>query len=168
MRKHKWAIIAGVCVVALIAVGVIFVPPLFNSSPPTEVPEGYVILKPGHWWKMEITEQQRSSLATLWGRDISAAELLKELWLDVLPQLPQETVSACEKGKIAWPVETYEEWKGEMLCNCRGLFSETGPTMCCIYIGSHESEEYTFETRDRGLTEDRIYRISIYTADRST
>jgi hypothetical protein len=168
MRKYLWAIIAGGCMLALIVVGAIFVPPLLNGSPPTEVPEGYVILKPGHWWKMEITEQQRSSLATLWGRDVSIADLLRDLWPDVLPQLPQEVVSAYEKGRISWSVDTYEVWKGEMLCSCRGLLSETGPTMGCLYIGSHESEESTFETRaDRGLIEDRVYRISIYTSDRS-
>lgn len=165
MRKHKWAIIAAVCVVALAVVGAIFIPRLFfPKSHPNYVQEGHVVLMPGHWWQAEITEQQRSSLATSWGKDITAAQLLQELWPDVLQQMPEEVVTGYDKRQIVWPTETYEEWQGEMLCNFRETSSDEGPVLCCIYVGTHESEEWSFQVAgDRGFTEDRTYRVSIYT-----
>lgn len=168
MKKHVWAAIAGVCVVTLVALaGVLFIPGLFQKGPPSAVPEGHVVLMPAHWWKTEITDQQRSSLATLWGKDISAAELLQELWPDVLQQLPQEAVTCYEKRQIAWPTETYEEWHGQMLYNLKAVPDDQGPTVCCIYIGTRESEEWSFQIAgDRGFTEDRTYRVSIYTGIR--
>jgi hypothetical protein len=165
MRKHRWAIIAGVCVLALLIVaGAIFIPMLFYRGHPHSVSEGHVILMPGHWWKAEITEQQRSSLGTLWGKDITAAQLLQGLWPDVLQQLPQEAVTGYEKRWVAWPTATYEEWHGEMLCNLQAAPGDGGLITCCIYVGTHESEEITFEIAgDRGFTEERTYRVSLYT-----
>jgi hypothetical protein len=168
MKKHMWVIIAAVCVLALIVVAAILILRLFReSSSPYSIPEGHVVLMPGHWWKTEITEHQRSSLGTLWGKDITAAQLLQELWPDVLQQLPQEAVTGYEKRQIAWPTETYEEWKGEMLCNGTAVPGDEGLITCCIYVGTHESEEHTFEIAgDRGFTEDRAYRVSLYTGIR--
>jgi hypothetical protein len=68
MRKHKWAIIAGVCVLALLTLaGVIYIPRLSHRAGWNSPSKGNIILKPGHWWQAEITEQQLGSLATLWG-----------------------------------------------------------------------------------------------------
>ncbi len=167
MRKHKWAIIAGVCVVALLAAaGVIYSPLLFRSRPPA-VSKGHVVLMPAHWWKMEMTEQQFGSLRAVWGQDVSAAQLLQELWPDVLQQMPQEVATGYEKRRIFWPTETYEEWEGQMICNGTSVFDDEGPITCCIYLGTHESEEGTFEIAgDRGFAEERTYRVSLYTGIR--
>ena len=169
MRKYLWGIVAGVFVLALLAVGVIFLPPLIMNHPSSgELDEGQMVLMPGHWWKMEITEQQRNSLATLWGRDMSTTELLRELWPEVLQQLPQEALAVYEKRKVGWPVDAYEEWTGTMLSNCGGSSIEMGATVCCVYLGSREDERYTFKTvDDRGFTEEKTYRVSIYTSDKS-
>lgn len=165
MRKHKWAIVAGVCVLALIVVGAVLISRYFHeSSDPYSIPEGHIILKPGHWWKMEITDEQRSSLRTLWGTDPTIAQLLQELWPEVLQQMPQEAVTAYEKAQIGWPTKTYEEWKGQMLSIAHATPGDEGPIVYCVYIGTHESEEWSFQIAgDRGFTEERTYRVSIYT-----
>jgi hypothetical protein len=169
MRKHKWAIMAGVCVVALLAVaGAIYIPRLSHGGHSDSVSEGHVVLMPAHWWQAEITEQQLGSFATLWGENTTAAQLLQELWPDVLSQMPQEAVTCYEKLKIVWSTETYQEWDRQMFCNLKGIPGEEGPTVCYIYVGTHESEEGTFEIAgDRGFTEDRTYRVSLYTGIRS-
>ena len=87
MRKHRWAVIAGISILALIVVGAIFIPRLFTG---THAVVEDVKLIPAHWWKAELTEQQLSTLSTLWGKDITAAQLLEGLWPDVLQRLPQE------------------------------------------------------------------------------
>ncbi len=171
MRKHKWAIIAGVCAVVLLALaGLIVVPKLINRPHPHTVSEGHVILMPGHWWKAEMTEEQFSTLRAVWGQGISVAQLLQELWPDVLQQMPQQAITGYEKQEVGWPTATlegpgtYEEWKGQMFCSLRATPGGEGPVVSCIYIGTHESEEMTFEIAgDRGFTEDRTYRVSIYT-----
>ena len=128
MRNHKWAIIAGVCVLALlIVVGAIYIPRLSRreGSPA----EGFIILKPGHWWQAEITEQQLGALAALWGKDITAAQLLQELWPDVLSEMPQEAVTCYERSwmRMHWPTETYEEWNRDMLNTSLADLGEEGP-----------------------------------------
>jgi hypothetical protein len=164
MRKHKWAIIAGVCVVALLTfAGAIYIPRLSRGHSDSPA-EGHIVLRPAHWWQAEITEQQLGSLATLWGKDTTAARLLQELWPDVLSQMPQEAATCYEQRKIRWSPETYEEWDRELFCNGKGIPGEEGPTVCCIYVGTHKGEEGTFQIAgDRGFTEDKTYRVSLYT-----
>ena len=165
MRKHKWAVVAGVCVVVLLALaGVIVIPKLINRPHPHTVSEGLMILRPAHWWQAEITEQQLDSLSALWGDNMTPAQLLEELWPDVLQQMPPEAATCYGVRNIHWPTETYEEWNRRRLCNTKTMPGEEGPIACCIYVGTHEDEEITFEIAgDRGFTEDRTYRVSLYT-----
>ena len=165
MRKYTWAIIAGVCVLVLIVVGAIFLLWLLKpTTHPSEVSEGHIVLRPEHWWKMEMTEQQRTSLVSLWGNDITAAQLLQELWPEVLQEMPQEARVCCEERQIRWPTEAYGDWRNEMLHNLRASPGDRGPVVCSVYIGTHENEQFTFEVAgDRGFAEDRTYRVSIYT-----
>lgn len=166
MKKLLWAVAAGVCVLAVVILAIIYIPPLLDNSPPPDVPEGHMVLMPGHWWKADLTEQQRNSLAAAWGNDMSAAELLRSLWPDPLQEMPEEAVAVYQERTVGWPTDTYEAWKGEMLCNCRASSNDIRPTMCCLYIGTHQSEQFTFQTVDnRGFTENCTYRISIYTGD---
>jgi hypothetical protein len=51
MKKYSWAIIAGVCILALIVVGAVFIPRIFSSS---HVEEPMEIVMPGHWWKTDF------------------------------------------------------------------------------------------------------------------
>ncbi len=160
MRKHKWAI-AGVCVVVVLVVGVCFIPKLFDSEN-AEVED--VELIPGHWWKMEMTEQQFVTLSTLWEKDTTAAQLLQALWPEVLQQMPQEAATTYEKHQVRWPTQKYEDWQGEMIAGGTGVPHEDGVMLYYYYVGTHEDEEITFEIAgDRGLTEDRTYRVSLYT-----
>jgi hypothetical protein len=162
MKKYLWVIIAGVCVVALVAVGAIFIPKLFTST--THSGQEEVVVKPGHWWKTELTEQQLSTLDTLWGENITAAQLLQELWPDVLQQVPQEAATAYENQQPSWPTEEYEDWEGQMICGGRGVSHDEGMIVYWYYLGSHESEETTFLISvERGFTEERMYRVSLYT-----
>ena len=165
MRKYLWAIVAGVCVLALLIVVVAIYIPRLSRREGTPA-EGYIILKPGHWWQAEITEQQLGSLATLWGKDITAAQLLQELWPDVLSEMPQEAVTCYEKSRMRmyWLTDTYEEWNRDMFNTSTGIAGEEGPIVCEIYVGTPESEGDTFEIRgDKGYTADRMYRVSLYT-----
>jgi hypothetical protein len=73
MKKYLWAVIAGVCVLALIVVGAIFIPRLFRA-PATEEPIDFVTVMPGHWWKTDLNEQQLKTLQTMWGTDITKAQ----------------------------------------------------------------------------------------------
>jgi hypothetical protein len=164
MRKHKWAIIAGVCVVVLLALaGVIYIPRLFRGPVPA-VSEGHIILRPAHWWQAEITEQQLSTLAALSGEDITPAQLLQELWPDVLQQMPPEAATCYGVRNLHWSSETYEEWTRGEFCETKTMPGEEGRIACCIYVGTHVAEEGTFEIAgDQGLTEERTYRVSLYT-----
>jgi len=166
MRKYLWAIVAGVCVVVLLALaGVIYIPRLSRGHSDSPA-EGHIVLRPAHWWQAEITEQQLGSLATLWGKDITAAQLLQELWPDVLSEMPQEAVTCYEKDEVRmhWHTETYEEWNRDLFNTSVGIPGEEGPIVCEIYVGTPESEGDTFEIRgDKGYTADRMYRVSLYT-----
>jgi hypothetical protein len=161
MKKYLWAIIAGVCVLALlIVVGALFIPRLFSS---TDAGVEDVELIPAHWWKTEMTEQQLSALGTLWGKDVTAAQLLQALWPDVLQQMPEEAATTYEKHQVRWPTQKYEDWQGEMIAGGAGVSHEEGMMLYYYYLGSHESEQITFLTSvERGFTEDRMYRVSLY------
>jgi len=164
MRKHKWAIVAGVCVLALIVVGLVVIPGLFDS-PDAEVED--VELIPAHWWKAELTDEQLSTLGTLWGGNVTAAQLLQALWPDVLQQLPEEAATTYGKHQVTWPTQNYEDWQGEMIAGGAGVPHEEGMMLYYYYLGSHESERFTFEVSvERGFTEDRMYRVSLYTETR--
>lgn len=169
MRKHKWAIIAGVSVVVLLALaGLIVVPKLINRPHLHTVSEGHVILRPAHWWQAEITEQQLDSLSALWGDNITPAQVLEKLWPDVLQEMPPEAAACYGVRNIHyWPTETYEEWRRRRLCETKTMPGEEGPIACCLYVGTREDEDITFEIAgNQGLTEDKTYRVSLYTGIR--
>lgn len=161
MRKHLWIIMAGLCVVALMAIGAVYIPKLFSSTHEEEVDHIQVI--PGHWWKAGMTEQQFSTLSTLWGEDITAAELLQALWPDVLQQLPGETATTYQKQQISWPTEKYEDWKGNFICGGISTPSDEGIRLYQYYLGSVEDEQMTLRRcADTAFTEDSTYRVSLY------
>jgi hypothetical protein len=168
MKKYLWGIIAGVCVIALLIVAAaIFIPRLLDSGPPAETPEGHEIMMPGHWWKAEMTEQQLGTLSTCWGQGITAAQLLQALCPDVLREMPEEAAAAYEGQGINWPPEGYEDWDGSsMICGGRGVPHDEGLTLYSYYLGSYEWEEMTLVMNaDRGFTEDRMYRVSLYISE---
>lgn len=161
MRKHRWAIIAGVCVLALIVVGAIFIPELFSND---QVHQGQEQIVPGHWWKTELTDQQLGTLSTLWGGDITVTELLEEIWPEVLQDLPQEALIAYDIRSIDWPTEEYEDWRAQLICTLRGIPHEEGMLVYSFYLGSSDGEERTFYySIDKNFTSDRMYRVSLYT-----
>ena len=165
MRNHLWAFVAGVCGVVLLALaGIIVIPKLINRPHPHTVSEGHIILRPAHWWQAEITEQQLASLASLWGENITPAQVLDELWPDVLQEMPPEAAACYGVRNLFWPTETYEEWRRRRLCETKTMPSEEGRIACCLYVGTHADEEITFEIAgNQGLTEDKTYRVSLYT-----
>ncbi len=165
MRKYRWAVIAGVCILALLIVaGVIFIPrlPRLLSS---HVEDSTEIVKPGHWWKTDLSEEELKTLQTLWGRDINARQLIEAMWPDVLQEMPTEMTEALAQRKAMWPVDDFEAWRRVPMMNFgRGVPSNEGMEYFGVYIGSSLEEEITFrQSKDRALSEDRCYRISMYT-----
>lgn len=165
MKKYLWGIIAGVCFIVLLIVGdAMFIPRLLDRGPATVVPEGHEILVPGHWWKAEMTEQQLGTLSAHWGQGTSAAQLLQALWPEVLQQMPEEARGVYERQGLNWPPEGYEDWETpSFMCGGSGVGHDDGQTLYFYYLGSREDEEMTLVMNaDRGFTEDRIYRVSLY------
>jgi hypothetical protein len=165
VKKYLWGIVAGLCVMALLIVAaVIFIPRLLDSGSSPEIPEGHKVMMPEHWWKAEMNEQQLGALSTCWGQGITAAQLLQTLWPDVLQQLPDEAMGAYESQEIHWPTEEYGDWDvSAMICGAKGVSHSEGQTLYEYYLGSYEWEETTLvKNTDRGFTEDRMYRVSLY------
>jgi phage pi2 protein 07 len=167
MQKHRWAIIAGVCILALIVVGAVFIPRIFSSS---HVEEPGETVMPGHWWKTDLNEQQLKTLQTLWGSDMTIEEFVRQLWPDVMQELPSEMVDIWKQGNVFWPTAKFEDWERsafQMMCFGPTTAKE-GEAMKCfdVYLGNTALEERTFgRSRDFGLVEDRCYRVSMYTDD---
>ena len=132
MRKYLWAIVAGVCVLVLIAAGIVFIPRLLGD---THVEPEPVELIPAHWWQADLTERQLETLAALWGSDITAAKLLQGLWPEVLQQMPDEAATSLERKVVRWPTERSEDWESQYICGGAGVTHENGPTMYDYYIG---------------------------------
>lgn len=161
MKKYLWGIVAAVCVLALMIVGVVFIPPLFETGTQDE---GEVEMIPAHWWETDLSEQQLEDLAGLWGSPVTAAQLLQKLWPDVLLQLPQEALGAYEKQEVRWPTEDFEDWNADVICGGGGVNHDEGMTLYFYYLGSPEYEPMTMLVDvARGFTEDRMYRVSLHT-----
>jgi len=71
MKKYLWSIIAGVCVLALVAAGAVVVPRLLSSSSGDANEE---IVEPAQWWKMTLNQDQAEIWRELWGKDITMAQ----------------------------------------------------------------------------------------------
>ncbi len=113
MRKYKWAIIAGVCALALlIVVLALFIPRLFRNPPlPPSTPESQEIVIPAHWWKASLTEQQLDVLRSLWGTETGVKPFLEAVWPAVLDEMPADATSLMGEFNVAWPRQSFEEWK---------------------------------------------------------
>jgi hypothetical protein len=71
MKEQMRAIMAGVCVVALLTVvGAVIVPRLLGISSGDANKE---IIEPAHWWKMTLNQDQAEIWRELWGKDITMA-----------------------------------------------------------------------------------------------
>ena len=165
MKKYLWGIMVGVCFIVLLIVGdAVLIPRLLHSAPATVVTKGHEILVPGHWWKAEMTEQQLGTLSAYWGRSMSAAQLLQALWPEALQQMPEEARGVYEHQGLNWPPEGFEDWESpSFMCAGSGVAHDDGQTLYFYYLGCREDEEMTLVMNaDRGFTEDRIYRVSLY------
>jgi hypothetical protein len=164
MQKHRWAIIAGFCLLALVVVGAIFIPRIFSSS---HIEEPGEIVTPGHWWKTDLNEQQLKTLQTLWGTAMTKTQFLEQICPEVLQQLPKEGVDALGNTPISWPGswEEYEQYQTMSVGATTGTRDE-GLTFFEIYLGRHAEEETTFRRNgEPPVVADRYYRISIYMDD---
>ncbi len=163
MKKHKWAIIAGVCVVAVIVVGAVFIPRLFSnpSTPPAEN-TNWVVVMPGHWWKTSLDQQQIEILHDMWGTDVNIRQLVEALWPSVLKELPAEAITLWENQDIQWPSQTFDKWKG--IQYLRLSLSQKG-AMFDIYVGCTKCEDNSsFRVwASDGIKEESRYRVSMYT-----
>jgi hypothetical protein len=167
MKKYSWAIIAGVCLLALVVVGAVFIPRIFSSS---HVEDSTDMVRPGHWWQTDLSEPQLKTLQTLWGSDMTIEAFVHALWPAVIEELPSDMVGIWKQDRVFWPMEKFEDWERNPTPNmCFGLTTMgEGGAMTCFdfYLGSKELEETTFRrNKDFGLVEDRCYRVSIYTSD---
>jgi hypothetical protein len=165
MRKHRWAIIGGVCILALLVVGAVFIPRIFGSGHAEERAE---IVMPEHWWKTDLNEQQLKTLQASWGSEMPMKEFVFNLWPEVMQELPSEMVDTWERKGVYWPTEKFEDWeRGPFQTMCFGLVvPEDGQTTQCfdVYLGTQAAEETTLRrSTDLGLVEDRCYRVSMYT-----
>lgn len=168
MNKHLWAVIAGVCVVAVLTgAGASFTPWAYHSLHPTPHFDEPVELVPAHWWKADMTEEQPSTSGALWGSDITAAQMLQQLWPEALQQMPPEAAIALEKHQEGWPTAKYEDWKHNYICGGISTHGEGGVSDYVYYVGDPESERGTLVqsvrvAAERGFAEDRMYRVSLY------
>ena len=165
MQKRRWAIIAGVCMLALIVVGAVFVPRIFGTSHAEERAE---TVMPEHWWKTNLDEQQIETLQASWGSVMTMKEFVCKLWPEVMHELPSEMVDAWERKEVYWPTEKFEDWEcGPFQTMCFGLVVPgDGHTTKCfdVYLGTQAAEEPTLRRSiDLGLVEDRCCRVSMYT-----
>lgn len=165
MQKHRWVIIAAVCILALAVLGAVFVPRIFGSSHAGERAE---IVMPEHWWKTDLNEEQMGTLQASWGSVMTMKEFVLELWPEVMQELPSEMVEAWEWKEVYWPTEKFEDWeRGPFRTMCFGLVVPgDGQTTKCfdIYVGTQATEETTLRrSMDLGLVEDGCYRVSMYT-----
>ncbi len=161
MKRYWWWIIAAVCILALIVVGVIFIPPLLETGTDDDP---WVKMIPAHWWKADLTAQQMETIASLWGREVTPTQLLQALWPEALQQMPEEASSAWEGDSVHWPPRDFEDWNASMISGGVYVPHDQGTTKYSYYLGSPESEMMIL-TEDPcwGLTEDRMYRVSLYT-----
>lgn len=167
MQRHRWAVIAAVCLLALVVVGAVFIPRIFSSS---HVEDSNEIVPPGHWWQTDLSEPQLKTLQAMWGSDITIEEFVHALWPGVMQELPGDMVAIWKQDKVFWPMEKFEDWERSPFPDmCFGLTTmEEGGAMKCfdVYLGSKALEETTFRrNKDFGLVEDRCYRVSMYTSD---
>jgi hypothetical protein len=167
MRKYLWAIIAGVCVLMLVAVGVAFVPRLLNSSSGETNQE---ILEPGHWQRAMLNKEQVEILRALWGKEVTIAQLIEEVWPGVLQEIPAEGVSVLDQRSVDWPAETMDEALKFPLVFCAGYglpapLDDSGSTpLFYCYIGTEAWERNTlFNVTNRRA--ETLYRISMYIDD---
>lgn len=69
---------AALCVIALTMAGMMFVSGLSCNSPPITIKFETVL--PGHWWKLQLNEEQLEVIENLWGSDITTKQLLDVLF----------------------------------------------------------------------------------------
>jgi hypothetical protein len=163
MREYLWAIIAGVCILALIVVGAVFIPRIFSS---THIEEPVEIVMPGHWYQTTLNDQQLKTLQTLWGSDMTTTQFIKEIWPEVLLRLPKEGVDAFGKQGMGW-IQSWEDYEQvQILHQWSGVLCAGGTAHFEIYLGRRAEEGATFRrSKEPPIVEDRCYRISIYTDD---
>ena len=172
MRKYKWAIIAGVCVLALlIVVAAIFIPRLFrNPALPPSIPESREIVIPAHWWQASLTEQQLEVLRSLWGTEITVPQFLEAIWPTVLDEMPADVAAFVGDDAMKWTYESFEEWTQiQKMFFGHGRLPEEGATAMNVvfYPGRRDQErDTTFIVRKgNGIVPENCYRISLYTDD---
>lgn len=173
MRKYSWAVIAGVCVVALIVVGACFLLGLFDSSPSgsmPDIPESREKVIPAHWWQASLTEQQLEVLRSLWGTEINIKQFLEAIWPTVLDEMPADVAAFMGDDAVRWTYGSFEEWTEiQSMGFGHGRSPEEGATamMFDFYLGRRDQErDITFTVRKgSGIVPDNCYRISLYTDD---
>jgi hypothetical protein len=170
MRKHRWAIIAGVCVVVLIVVGAVFIPRALHSSASSTGTEDRIVVMPGHWWKVSLDEQKIEILRRVWHTGITRKDLVDMLWPGVLQKLPAAAGASWERQKVDWPNEPFDDWEDiQAWCFSAMLPVQDDPIVFDVYLGSDEWETDDMFTVSRiigtGLTSDNRYRVSMYTND---
>ena len=124
-------------------------------------------MEPAHWWQAELNEEQLATLSASWGKPMNAAELMEALWPGVLQELPEEARTIYEHQGIDWTPEEYEDWDASsFMCAGSGAPHDEGQWVYSYYVGSREWEEMTLVMNtDRGFTEDRLYRVSLYMSE---
>ena len=167
MRKYLWAIIAGVCVLMLVAAGAAFVPRLLNSS---SAEMNQQILEPGHWQRTMLDKEQVEILRGLWGKEVTIAQLIDAVWPGALQELPNEGAGVLGQHSVSWPGKTMDDGLKYpfVLCAGYGLSAPLegaglAPFLSC-YIGTQGWETNTlFNATNR--TAETFYRISMYVDD---
>ena len=162
-KRPLWAVAAAVCLIAPVAAAAAIVIPGLGGSGPI-IPEGHALMTPAHWWRAELNEEQMATLSASWGKPMTVAELLDQLWPGVLQEMPEQARTVYANHGINWPPEGYENWdRSSFMCAGSGAPSEEGPRLYDYYVGSRDWEEMTLvEPTDRGLAEERMYRVSLY------
>ena len=161
MKRYWWWIMAAVCILALVVVGVIFIPPLFETGMDDD-DDPSVAMVPAHWWKADLTTGQMETIAGLWGTAVSPTQLLQALWPEVLQQMPEEASSLWESDTVHWPPGDFGEWNNGIISGGVYVPHDEGTTQYWYYLGSPDSEAIR-EDPSWGLTEDKMYRVSLYT-----
>lgn len=167
MQRHRWAIMAGVCVLLLTIAGAVFVPRILSSSQAGDSTE---TVFPEHWWQKDLSEGSLTMLETLWGTEISIEEFVRAFYPDVLQELPAQMLDIWQQEKVFWPVAKFEDWiRSPFPDLCFGLttMGEEGVMECFdVYLGSRALEGTTFQrTEALDLVGDRCYRVSMYASD---
>lgn len=168
MRKHTWAIIAGVCVVVLLGiVGVVlFFPQLFDRGHSSPIPDDMEIVIPAHWWKTSLNEQQIETLRRLWHTQISTKQLIDALWPGVLSELPAEADASSDGGRVMWPAAEFDVWKDIQAWSMSVIHPAQGTAMMFdVYLGcpERETDDTFLVDKSEGITSEVRYRISMYT-----